>query len=205
MFDLPKARKTFFNLCKATKNDILHLVEVIETINDRPMFRKEGVLQAVYGLSFKQKVSLDEMAPEIVTAVLCYHAGDFERAHDTLKSYLQEVLGPDDYQKKPTYAKDQFCLLDFLSLLNGGEPLQNISKILITEYEKSTIDSIDGLLNSREAISEFLDIPQCGVCEECKYRKICHFESWQDLNNKVQTIIEQNPYNSIKRIQHYVV
>jgi ribosomal protein S12 methylthiotransferase accessory factor len=205
LHQLPRARKTIFNLESASNDDILNLIRVLEELIDEPIFLKVDTLALVYGLSFGQKVSLHDMAPETIIAMLYYIIGHYNQAHKTLKDYLINTLGPEDFTSGVDYAQDQLCLCSFFDLLNNGVSLDSIPDALKPQYPTNTIDAVYDMLNHKELVSDYLDIPHCNDCVKCDYQKVCHFPPWKNLRDKIQGAINQASYDHIEGLKPLIV
>jgi hypothetical protein len=61
------------------------------------------------------------------------------------------------------------------------------------------------MLNHKELVSDYLDIPHCNDCVKCDYQKVCHFPPWKNLRDKIQGAINQASYDHIEGLKPLIV
>jgi ribosomal protein S12 methylthiotransferase accessory factor len=211
--NLPKARKIFFNLSEATKQEVEFLAQQIEFLNDSPMLQKAGIIETLCGLTFDREAALYTMAPEIVVTLLYYSIGEINRAHESLERYLvhsAQPLSKNDssvtiQQAIMEHFPDQACLLSFLFFLKENKSIEEISHILKDHYSPEAIASVSSMFTDNEGILSYLNIPNCKDCSVCDYQNICCFPRWQKIFNNFKKTISEKQYDSIAALQKYVI
>jgi ribosomal protein S12 methylthiotransferase accessory factor len=201
--DIPKARKTFYNLPNSTNEDIINLANTLEATISFPYIDKSATLKSIHNLMFKEATFIENIDPENLLVMLYYKLGDVQSAYRVQQHYLKQQLTTEQYNNPPSFAFEHVCLLKFLEMLKNGKTLEEGKQILQDKFpEKIITDVYDSLQNPID-ISTYFGIPDCVNCENCQYKQACCLEQIKKLAGILQERIDGYSFDQ-KLIEQYV-
>ena len=188
LVDIPKARKTFFNLTDATHAELIHLAQTIERMLEDPYCERNTVLNRLYNLSFQRRVKLDALKPEVFICLLYCKAGEFQSAHGFYARYTRRYETRQG--EKDPLQHGRRCLLEVLACLAEGASPAEAKKKLASRFEYLTLAGTCNLLSGVSRLASRFMIPGCTDCRDCRSRDICCFEEMDGLIKKVQGFMD---------------
>jgi ribosomal protein S12 methylthiotransferase accessory factor len=196
---VPSARPIFHNLMSASNDELGKLAETLEAMLEYPYVDYELMLPIIHNLYLTTQTALDTMDPENLITLIHMVTGNYTRAEEVVKAYLQRSLGCDDLHDLPGYAHDHLLLYRALQAYREHPNEADIRTQLEREnFDAASIDeAIKIVLRPREVMGE-LDIPQCRDCSSCEAETYCSYPELLTLCSTVTDKISGHQYNQHK-------
>lgn len=198
-----KAKKIFFSLNKADESQIRYLINALEKMRNDPYVDKDMILQLLHHLALEDGAVLNTLDPENLISLLYYKLGEYSSAYKVLDDYLKDKLGFDRYLNPSSFALRQLCLLKFYELRAKRYDLKTSKAMIENDFDISLIDEIYPVLEDSSLMADYLGIPECVVCETCKYNDMCCFEEIDTLAVQLQSQINLHSIDQ-NRIKAYL-
>jgi ribosomal protein S12 methylthiotransferase accessory factor len=182
--DLDSIEDLFFPLKSITNEKLLKLADIFELVLETKPELYE--IRNLLKLEFTTASDWNHIPVSFFLVLFWYRLGNLEQADQNLKRFMAET----DNKETEYYQ----IILQFLTALKQGAPLESISQKLISAGASSQlVNEVVEFLTDKNRLFDQINLPQCPDCQACSLNQECLTRNKLNFAFRYHQKMKENP------------